>query len=533
MTKYMPRALGGAILINDSNTAMVLIGTYSAVFVVAGTLSINSTIGKRSTASFTVKTDNNTHFQQYQQVWIYDTANTLIFSGFISQPKETKPGFQPVLKHTITCVDQHFLADKRIIAATYTNTTVGTIVQSIVTNILAQEGVTVGQIVDNATGTNLFPALTLYPSTTLYPQLNASVVPSAVFAYCTVAQALDELVKVASLAGVPYYWQIDQNKKLWFVPYTAVVNATVIDGTQIDNGTRTGNPPTVTRANPTYRNTQYIVGGMAQTVTHQDIQVGDGNKQTFTMGYALASTPVISLNTGSGYVAQSVGLKGTTGSQWYWAQGDSAITQDAAGTKLRGSPSNDMLKVVYVGQYPSVASDQNNAQIGYQTSLDGSTGIIEEVAQDNTITSLAAGLSEASQLLTRYAQQGTQLEFHTRQAGLAQGQLVTVNLPDYSLYSAQMLIESVLAADTTDSYNIWFTVTAVLGPADVSWVDFFSKLLAQQSPANNINVGAGKSVVLLAAFTGSMTPTATFTATAFACPLPATTQFPSLTLYPC
>src|SRR5258708_3155500 len=140
MAKYMPRALGGPILINDTTSAMVLIGTYSAVFVVAGTLSINSTIGKRSTASFTAKTDNNTHFQQYQQVWIYDTTNTLIFSGYISQPKETKPGFQPVLEHTITCIDQHFLADKRIIAATYTNTTVGTIGQSIVTNILAQAG---------------------------------------------------------------------------------------------------------------------------------------------------------------------------------------------------------------------------------------------------------------------------------------------------------------------------------------------------------------------------------------------------------
>src|SRR5438128_580822 len=115
----MPRALGGPLLINDSNSTMVLIGNYSAVFVVAGSLTITSTIGKRSTASFTVKTDNNTHFQQYQQVWIYDQTNTLLFSGYISQPKETKPGFQPVLEHQITCTDQHFLADKRVVAASY------------------------------------------------------------------------------------------------------------------------------------------------------------------------------------------------------------------------------------------------------------------------------------------------------------------------------------------------------------------------------------------------------------------------------
>src|SRR5258708_33346591 len=175
MTKYMPRALGGAILINDSNTAMVLIGTYSAVFVVAGTLSINSTIGKRSTASFTVKTDNNTHFQQYQQVWIYDTTNTLIFSGYISQPKETKPGFQPVLEHTITCIDQHFLADKRVVAASYTNKSPGFIVTDIFNNILAAEGVTIGQIYDGAAAVNLYPSLTLFPSLTLYPTENVGL----------------------------------------------------------------------------------------------------------------------------------------------------------------------------------------------------------------------------------------------------------------------------------------------------------------------------------------------------------------------
>src|SRR5258708_17900561 len=98
-----------------------------AQFVVAGTLSINSTIGKRSTAGFTLQTDNNTHFQQYQQVSIYDKSGVLIFSGSISQPKETKPGFQPVLEHAITCRDQHFLPAKRTTPATSTNTTAATL----------------------------------------------------------------------------------------------------------------------------------------------------------------------------------------------------------------------------------------------------------------------------------------------------------------------------------------------------------------------------------------------------------------------
>src|SRR5258708_163208 len=114
----MPSVYGvgpyGANIYGNDGAISVFIGGI-AQFIVAGSLSINSTIGKRSTASFTVKTDNNTHFQQYQQVSILDKFGVLIFSGYISQPKETKPGFQPVLEHTITCVHQHFLADKRVV----------------------------------------------------------------------------------------------------------------------------------------------------------------------------------------------------------------------------------------------------------------------------------------------------------------------------------------------------------------------------------------------------------------------------------
>ena len=521
----------GSSLYGTDGTISVFIGG-NPVFVVAGSLSINSTIGKRSTASFTVKTDTSTHFQQYQQVSIYDKRGALTFSGYISSPKETKLGFQPVLEHTITCVDQHFLADKRVVAATYTGKSYGFIVNDIYTNILAAEGVTIGQIYDSTAITDLFPNTTVFPSLTLYPTENTGILPTATFVYCTVAQAFDELVKVASAAGVLYYWQIDQFKKLWFVPYTAVVNSVLVDGTQIDHKY---NPPTLTRANPAYGNTQYLLGGMTQTVTQTEIQVGDGQKTAFTMGYALASAPTISINlNGAGYVAQSVGIKGTSGSQWYWAQGDPIISQDSSGTKLRGPNAPiDLLKVVYVGQYPTTIIDQNNAQISYEANLDGSTGIVEMVATDNNITSLANGLAKTGQLLTLYAQQGSQLVFQTLQTGFQQGQLVTVPLPDYALYNAQMLIENVSAADTLDGYNIWYTVTAVLGPFDITWVDFFSKLLKQQAPTNSINVGTGQSIVIAVSGSITFSPTVTGSATVFACPVPSTSLFPDVTVFPC
>ncbi len=244
------------------------------------------------------------------------------------------------------------------------------------------------------------------------------------------------------------------------------------------------------------------------------------------MSYALSSAPAITVN-GS---AKTVGLKGTAGSQFYWAQGDAVITQDSGQGRLATS---DTLQITYVGQYPVVVSANNAAQVAYEQGIDGTTGIIEEVEQDNTITSLSGGYIEASNLLTRYAQQGILFQFSTLQSGFAQGQLITVTYAPFGFYSAQMLIESVSASDQVDGYNIWYSVTAVQGPYDQSWESFFSKLLATPQPMSNINVGVSQSVALLQNFTASITPTATLNVTVYACPITNTSLLCNTTVIVC
>lgn len=495
------RSLGIRAVITNPGTTYTISVAGVNQFVLAGSLTVDSTIGRRGTATFTLRTTTATHFQQYQTVSITDAMGKLVFTGYITQPKEQKPGFRASLIHTITCVDQHYLADKRVIAATYTGKTGGYIVQDIVSRILSQEGVTVAQIVDSGV-----------------------VIPSATFVYCSVAAALDALVTQASAAGIPYYWQIDQNKQLWFVPYTAVVNSNIVDGTAVD---QKYNLATVQRQNPTYRNTQYILGGTAQTATQTESRPGDGVTTSWAMGYDLSTVPTITVSS----VAKTVGIKGVdTGKDFYWSKGSPTITQDSSATALTSAQT---LKVVYVGQYPTVIQSTQSAQITYQASIDGSTGIVENVITDATLTSTANGLSEASQLLTRYAAQGTQLVFSTLVAGYSQGQLITVNLPDHGLNNVQMLIEDVSASDQVDGIHIWYQITAVLGPYDVSWVDFFSSLLRQQQEANAINVGVSQSLTLLQSFPATIGVQARAQYAVYACPIPSTTLFPSSTLYPC
>src|SRR5258708_13346843 len=188
---------------------------------------------------------------------------------------------------------------------------------------------------------------------------------------------------------------IDQNKQLWFVPYTAVINPTLVDGTQVNQDSN--NLPVVTRANPTYRNTQYLLGGVSQTVTQTETRVGDGNTVSWPMSFDISTVPTVSVNTGSGYVAKTVGIKGVdTGKDWYWQKGPPLISQDSAGTKLRGSPNKDLLQVVYVGQYPTVIVSSNNAHITYEAGLDLTTGSCKEMETDRPRTALSNEPAESA-----------------------------------------------------------------------------------------------------------------------------------------
>ncbi len=383
MTTYVPM-FGAAIPfagIASGNYIVKVSGVQQ--FCIAGSLKVDLSVGRRSQAAFNLLTDNKTHFKQYQPVTVFDQNGKLAFSGYITNPKEQKLGFQPTLLQTITATDQHLLADKRIIAKTYTGQTCGTIVNDIVVNYLAEEGVTLATIFDG-----LLPATTLYPSASLYPSGNVGVIPTVTFAYCTIAQALDALVTEASSAGVPYYWMIDQNKKLYFVPYTAITNTTTIDGSFID---QKNNPCTVQRQNPKYRNIQYLAGGVAQTPVQHESRLGDSTDTSWNMGYSLYSAPTISVQTAGqgGPVGQTVGLKGTTGAQFYWAQGDPAIVQDSnAITLSNGIPPNGPLQtlyITYVGQYDSIVVTQDDTLIAAQKAIDGTSGKIEAVPKPRTM----------------------------------------------------------------------------------------------------------------------------------------------------
>jgi hypothetical protein len=520
---YAPRLFGGAVPylvarpVPDAEDA----GNYTVVvdgkqqFCLAGSLSIQSKIGKRSQARCVIHSSIETHFQDGQDIQIFNQDGTLIFNGYLETPEErsSRTGF--TLLHRLSAVDGHYLADKRRVAKAYVNKTCGAMVYDLWNVYLRPEGVTIGAIYDGPT-----PSQYLYPSDTLYPGGNVTLIPSAVFAYCRISEALDALAKQASYAGIPYYWQIDEQKALWFVPYTFVRKSGITDGTTIDS---VYNPCIVTRAQPKYHNTKWITGATVQTTTQTKI-IGDGQATSFTMDYPLYSEPTITVAS----VKKTVGIKGTdTGKDWYWTPGDPVIAQDSGGTLLTAGQGS----VSYIGQYPTTFYAQDSAQVAYQRSLDNSTGIVEDAEEDKTITSFDAGVSAVSQDLARYATQGMQIEFSTLDPSYQQGQLITVDLDDHDIDMEEMLVESV-TADDSDGFNIWFRVNAIAGPYDTTWVDFFSSLLKTPQKPEDISVGVSQVVNVLQQFTATTKVSATLKVKAIGGLVPSNTLFPSATLYP-
>ena len=105
------------------------------------TLNTEDQIESRSSANFAVNDLQDEYtFQKGQQVRIEHNGN-LLFAGFIEMSEKVALSNVGNYIHEITCVDNHYLADKRIVVMAETNTTAGAMVEQIVDRYLESEGV--------------------------------------------------------------------------------------------------------------------------------------------------------------------------------------------------------------------------------------------------------------------------------------------------------------------------------------------------------------------------------------------------------
>ena len=360
------------------------------------------------------------------------TAQTLIFAGVVetSTKRSNAPG-QRV--HTIRAKDWHYLADKRLVARSYLNQTANQIVLDLHSRYLAEEGVIVGNI-DTAVN-----------------------IPIAVFDYTPVSRALDEL---AELAG--FWWEITPARVLHFRPREAVTAPWTVTPTDMSSDA------SFSREAPRYRNTQIITGVRDRTDVQVEAFRGDGEARTFSVGFDIAETPTVTVN-GS---PQSVGVRSVDeGRQWYWNKGDKTVSQDASETRLSTS---DRLEVSYIGMFDAVILSRDEDAITDRATVETvGTGRVEVATALPDVEGRAAGFDIAARKLAELSRIGRRVTFTTDRFGLKPGQLATVDVDG----PEQMLVTEVTVSQR-ELKDLW-DVTAVSGPADLSWTKFFGQLAEQ------------------------------------------------------
>lgn len=414
-----------------------------------GSLSIENRIEERSTSSFTIiDTSGAGSYLRGHPVHIFDHNYDLIFSGFIDTPEKARLGAAGLL-HNIECMDNHYLADKRLVAKSYSQKTLGYIVTDLFNSYLSAEGVTIGEIQTGPT------------------------IESAIFNYVKISDAFDALKELSG-----YTWRINELKALYFVD-----RSTIAAPWNLDNSTYKPIQDSVhlSTGNPFYRNRQYIRGGMGVTSAQTEHFTGDGTLKSFTLGYPLAREPVITEDS----VSKTVGIRGVeTGKDYYWNKGDNAITAEVAPT------TGVDVQVDYYGQYPVISLVTDSTSELARKTLEGGTGIVEDIQTEAQHESAEASQESAKGKIQQYSQNAEKFTYQTTESGLAPGQLQQITYSPFGFTAHDMLIESVTI--TADGNEFLYNVSCITGPSAGGWARFFANLLRRQES----QVRIGDSVLL-------------------------------------
>ena len=262
-----------------------------------------------------------------------------------------------------------------------------------------------------------------------------TLIPNVKYQYTFVGKNLDDLAKQSN-----YSWYFTPGGSLVFngrqaqpAPWILSSNTLALPS-DIEMDTNL----VVEVSGDLYRNRQ-ILTNVLDTSLFQNTFNGDGSSASFTLSYPVASgtIPSITLNG----LVQTIGVKGTSGSQWYYAAGDAVIAQDSSGTKL---VSTDSLIISYTGIFTTeVVVDNTDAQIAL-AALEGGSGIIEAVEDvSQQVMFYDAAVTYANQLLDRYCITGRSVTFATYRNGLAAGMLLAVFVPEEGILDGQFLITQI------------------------------------------------------------------------------------------
>lgn len=184
------------------------------------------------------------------------------------------------------------------------------------------------------------------------------------------------------------------------------------------------------------------------------------------------------------------GVVGDTGKAWYWAQGETAITQDAAGTPLSATQSLD---VVYraLGQDAMMVAD--DAVVSAIAAVEGTSGYYDAITDDTDNPDPVQAFAKANAILDAYKTIPVVIEGSTLRTDIQPGMLIPLSITKPPIVGT-FLVEAVEGKYVPTMASFWYTVRMIDSTRVPSWLQFWESL--SKKPQESSAVGSGSSTTV-------------------------------------
>jgi len=427
----------------NNDLQIIINGQNKTNLCVPETFSFRSGLNRRATGTIKL-VDRTNSYRPPDGASIIILKNTVrIFAGTIEKYTETMIDGNPLTRVLdIKIVDHNQILDKRVIVRNFQipGQRVGDIVRAIIDEFLFEEGITAGTIEDGVE------------------------VDTIIFNYRSASRVMDQLAQLTGMS-----WFIDSFKNLNFVERTSLpATITLTDADQKFRKFKRS------KSRDDYSNFIYLRGGTSKSDLQNESFVGDGARQTFTIGIPFDQIPTVEVNG----VPQSVGTRGVddeTAFQWFFQTDKTELTQRETDSPL---VLTDTLDVAYIGRFPLIVVGQLNTEIAERAALEGNSGKYEHVEDNEDIDDRTLATDTVAALLRRFGEIPEKIKFQKDNINVRVGQIVTINVSEEEV-AGDFLVTDVVYQEKDQQGRSIHTVTVTSGELVGSWVEWFRRLKEQ------------------------------------------------------
>lgn len=342
-----------------------------------------------------------------------------IFWGIISDVSSPawSSGYETA-KYELSVQSGECLFNNRLVSESYSGKYTHEIIAELFSAYIETEGLTLGQIDE---------------STQYYASYTCS--------YTQLSQVLSELAD-----DIGYTFYVSPDKKFYFISRTSFVQMDApahITGVKLEE------------ENGDIRTKQIITGATEETATQTEGVYWAADQSVMPLGYQVASiTGVTIAGTPVNFGILGVDDEDATKTFLYTKGGTQLTINPIATTK---PTTGQNVVCVYKGYYDIVVENENSALISEITSLNGTSGIIEKILTDTTITSYADAETKSRALLNQYSEreQTINCDAHSL-ADTALYNMWTFALTEQNIVGQYVIVEREIRSFGVDA--VWISV---------------------------------------------------------------------------